>query len=69
MSTHYHPIHCIIPPYMVDKIVENGQGSQVDRARQTLEVSQQIRELRQTMTTAARRSAGQAQTAASWTCA
>jgi Zn-dependent metalloprotease len=60
MSTHYHPINCIIPPHMVDKIVENGKESQVERAKQTLDMSQQIRELRQTLATATRKSAGAA---------
>ena len=57
MSTHYHPINCIIPPHMVDKIVENGKESQIERAKQTLDVSEQIREVRAAISTAARKSA------------
>ena len=58
MSPHYHPIHCIIPPHMVDEIVKNGEGAQVERALKALEVSGQIREMRQTFAAAARKSAG-----------
>lgn len=49
MSTHYHPIHCIVPPHMVEKIIENGQEAQIERARQTLNVSGQLRGLRQSL--------------------
>jgi Zn-dependent metalloprotease len=60
MSPHYHPIHCIIPPHMVDEIVKNGEGSQVERALKTLEVSGQIRDMRETLAAASRKSAGAA---------
>jgi hypothetical protein len=49
MSTHYHPINCIVPPHMVDKIIENGGEAQIDRAKQTLNVSDEIRNLRQSL--------------------
>lgn len=58
MSPHYHPIHCIIPPHMVEEIVKNGEGLQVEKALKTLEVSGEIRDMRQTMAAAARKSAG-----------
>jgi len=57
MSTHYHPINCIVPPHMVDKIIENGGEAQMDRARQTLDVSNEIRGLRQSLAVGARKAA------------
>ncbi len=57
MSTHYHPINCIVPPHMVDKIIENGGETQIDRAKQTLDVSNEIRVLRQSLAEGARKAA------------
>jgi len=57
MSTHYHPINCIVPPHMVDKIIENGGDTQIDRAKQTLNVSDEIRNLRQSLAEGARKAA------------
>jgi Zn-dependent metalloprotease len=57
MSTHYHPINCIVPPHMVDKIIENGGEAQIDRAKQTLNVSDEIRNLRQSLAEGARKAA------------
>jgi Zn-dependent metalloprotease len=42
---------------MVDKIIENGGEAQMDRARQTLDVSEEIRVLRQSLAEGARKAA------------
>jgi len=57
MSTHFHPLHCIVPPHMVEKIIKNGQGAQIDRAMQTLNVSGQLRGLRQSLAEIAKKPA------------
>jgi len=49
MSSHIHPIHCIVPPHMMDKIVENGTQEQIAHARRSLEVSSQMRGIRQSL--------------------
>ncbi len=49
MTCHYHPFNCIVPPHMVEKIIENGQEAQVDRAMKTLSASGQMRGLRQSL--------------------
>jgi Zn-dependent metalloprotease len=49
MTDHHHPIHCIVPPHMVEKIIENGQQAQIERAMKTLNVSGQMRGLRQSL--------------------
>ena len=49
MSTHCNPFNCIVPPHLVEKIIENGQEKQIERARQTLSVSGQMRGLRQSL--------------------
>lgn len=43
----HNPLHCIIPPYMVERIVENGTTSQVNKARSNLSISAEIRGRRQ----------------------
>ena len=45
--SHRHSIFCILPPYMLDQIVQNGSSEQSDLATQTLAFSQLIREKRQ----------------------
>ncbi len=57
MCTHYHPFYCIVPPHMVERIIENGEKDQVERAMQTLNVSGQIRGLRQSLAEIARKAA------------
>ena len=49
MKNHHHPFNCIVPPHMVEKIIENGLEAQIERARQTLNVSGQMRGLRQSL--------------------
>lgn len=49
MTTHHHPLHCIIPPYMVEEIIENGSPQQVDMAARNLRVSGQLRGQRQAL--------------------
>ncbi len=49
MTPHHHSINCIVPPHMVVKILENGKQAQVERAMQTLNVSGQLRGLRQSL--------------------
>lgn len=56
MCTDYHPINCIVPPHMVDKIIENGQEAQVERLKQTLNVSTEMRNMRLSAAPEARRS-------------
>ena len=64
--SHRHSIFCILPPYMLTEIVENGSDAQSEFAAQTLALSQPIRERRQSHTPAARRgyTGGQPQAAA-----
>jgi Zn-dependent metalloprotease len=45
--SHRHSIFCILPPYMLDQIVQNGSSAQSDLATQTLASSHLIREKRQ----------------------
>ncbi len=47
--SHPHSIFCILPPYMLEEIVENGTNAQSDSAEQALELSQEIREERQSL--------------------
>jgi Zn-dependent metalloprotease len=47
MKTHYCDITCILPPYMLDHIAENGDPAQSEKATQTREISNQIRVQRQ----------------------
>ena len=49
MSSHIHPIHCIVPPHMMEKIVENGTKEQIAHARRSVEVSGQLRGFRQSL--------------------
>ena len=49
MTDCYNPIHCILPPHLVEKIIENGLEAQVERAKQTLNISGQMRGLRQSL--------------------
>ena len=46
---HRHSIFCILPPYMLDQIIQNGSSAQVEYATQTLAASQAIREQRQSL--------------------
>ena len=57
MCTNFNPIHCILPPHMVERIIENGKEAQVERAMQTLNVSGEIRGLRQSLAEIARKAA------------
>lgn len=57
MCTNYHPLHCIVPPHMVEEIINNGEKDQIERAMQTLNVSGQIRGLRQSLAEIARKAA------------
>lgn len=41
-----HPINCILPPHIVDRIAEHGSEAQKERARVTRQVSSQLREQR-----------------------
>ena len=56
--THRHSIFCILPPYMLEQIVENGSSEQSALAAQTLAVSQAIREERQSLALATTRGDG-----------
>jgi Zn-dependent metalloprotease len=41
-----NPLHCIVPPHVLEKIAENGDEAQRRWARQTLITSEQIRGMR-----------------------
>lgn len=59
--SHRHPLFCIIPPYMLERIAENGTAVQQERAKQALVLSEQMREQRQkAVRTEALRGAGPA---------
>lgn len=47
MTTHRHRINCIVPPHMVEKILENGNTQQIEKARNNLNLSGQFRGQRQ----------------------
>jgi Zn-dependent metalloprotease len=47
--SHHHSKFCILPPYILEQIVQNGSSAQSDLARQTLAASQVIREKRQSL--------------------
>lgn len=47
--THLNPLHCVIPPHMVEKILENGTPGQIDRAKSNLNISGQLRGQRQSL--------------------
>ena len=47
--SHRHSIFCILPPYMLEQIAQNGTSEQVSLATQTLTASQLIREKRQSL--------------------
>ncbi len=48
MCTNHHrnPIQCIVPPHMVDEIIENGTDQQKNKAQNNLNVSTNLRSLR-----------------------
>lgn len=50
--SHRHSIFCILPPYMLEQIVQNGSNVQSDLAAQALNLSQEIRQERQSLATA-----------------
>ena len=54
--SHRHSIFCILPPHMLDQIVQNGSSAQSNSAKQTLASSQAIRESRQSIALATTRS-------------
>jgi Zn-dependent metalloprotease len=53
--SHRHSILCILPPHMLDQIVQNGSDAQSDSATQTLAASQLIREKRRSIALATTR--------------
>ena len=53
--SHPHSIFCILPPHMLEQIVQNGSSAQVNLATQTLAASRQIREKRQSLALATAR--------------
>ncbi len=53
--SHHHSIFCILPPYLLEQVAQNGTEAQSDFAEQTLALSQPIREKRQSLTPAGRR--------------
>ncbi len=54
--SHRHSINCILPPYMLDQIVQNGSSAQRDWAAQALISSQLIRDRRRIVALATTRS-------------
>lgn len=49
MHSHDHPIHCIVPPYMLEEIILRGTKSQRETALITLKTSEQMRGLRRAL--------------------
>jgi Zn-dependent metalloprotease len=47
--SHRHSLFCILPPYMLEQIAQNGSSAQSDSAAQTLLTSQIIRDKRQSL--------------------
>jgi Zn-dependent metalloprotease len=47
--THFHPTHCVIPPYILEKIAAHGSEAQRDKALATLQSTDQFREQRVSM--------------------
>ncbi len=43
MTAHLHPINCIVPPHMLEKIATNGTEAQRNLAIETLKASEQMR--------------------------
>lgn len=62
--SHRHSIFCILPPHMLDQIVQNGSSAQSDWARQALIASQALREERQSAALASTRASSKADAAA-----
>jgi len=54
--SHPHFIFCILPPYMLEQIVQNGSKEQSELAAQALATSQAIRKQRQSLALATTRS-------------
>jgi Zn-dependent metalloprotease len=48
MVTHVNCIHCITPPYIIEKIIEKGSPKQKEQALRALRISAQMRGWRQT---------------------
>jgi Zn-dependent metalloprotease len=61
--SHRHSIFCILPPYLLEQIVQNGSSAQSNGAKQALISSQLIREKRQAAALAVTRSPSRAKTA------
>lgn len=53
MCDSVHPIHCIVPPYMLQNIIENGSELQREYAEENMVVSEQMRVQRQVAAAAA----------------
>jgi Zn-dependent metalloprotease len=49
MKTLRHPISCIIPPHMAEKIIENGTPKQIKKAMDNFKMSGQLRGQRQSL--------------------
>lgn len=47
--THFHPVHCVIPPYILEKIAAHGSEAQREKAVATLQSTDQFREQRVSM--------------------
>jgi len=50
MKDHFHSIFCIIPPHMLQEIIENGTPAQKRLAMRNLTVSAEVRGFRQVLT-------------------
>lgn len=57
---HRHSIFCILPPYVLRSMVENGSPQQRSRALRTLSVDQTIRSFRAATSSSSARGAGRA---------
>lgn len=55
--TNHNPLQCIIPPHMVERILENGTSGQKELARNNLSVSDQLRDKRKSLADIAKKPA------------
>jgi Zn-dependent metalloprotease len=47
MTSQIHRLHCFLPPYIIEKIIERGSPKQKERAHKVLSMSLKIRDRRQ----------------------
>ena len=55
MEHGYHPVFCIIPPHMAERILEKGTPAQKAKAEKYIRIAGQMRGQRQTLSELARK--------------